>query len=177
MRAILVTGNPGSGKSTVAKELASRGFRAIDPDYDRELSYWLDESGKTVRLEEGPAAPDEAWLRSHRWVWNRLRLEELLAAHHGPTFVCGIALNLEEVLDLFDAVFLLRIDAETQEDRLAAHDLDHPPGRNEAGRQQVRAGRLVFEAQLVAMGAIPIEGNGTPAAVVDNILSRVSGTT
>jgi len=38
--AYLVTGNPGSGKSTVAEELRVRGITAIDPDYDPDLSYW-----------------------------------------------------------------------------------------------------------------------------------------
>jgi predicted ATPase len=39
MAAFLVTGNPGSGKTTLAAELARRGLVAIDPDYDAELSY------------------------------------------------------------------------------------------------------------------------------------------
>jgi len=38
--AYLVTGNQGSGKSTVAAELVRRGHIAIDSDYDPELSYW-----------------------------------------------------------------------------------------------------------------------------------------
>jgi hypothetical protein len=32
-------------------------------------------------------------------------------------------------LDVFDLVFLLHIDARTQEARLAAHDAHNPPGR------------------------------------------------
>jgi len=42
VQAFLVTGNPGSGKSMVADELARRGFAALVPDYDPELSHWLD---------------------------------------------------------------------------------------------------------------------------------------
>jgi hypothetical protein len=45
----------------------------------------------------------------------------------GAVFVCGIALNIDQVLDLFDLLFLLRIDAETQEERLLAYDTGHPP--------------------------------------------------
>ena len=136
VQAFLVTGNPGSGKSTVAAELARRGFVALDPDYDPELSHWLDTDGRRTDLMDGPPAPTEEWLRSHRWVWSRLRLEELLAASDAPVFVCGIALNQHELLDLFIKDFLLRIDDRTQEDRLVADDRAHPPGRNEAGRQQ-----------------------------------------
>jgi hypothetical protein len=43
MAAYLVTGNPGSGKTTLVTELTSRGLVAIDPDYDAELSFWEDD--------------------------------------------------------------------------------------------------------------------------------------
>src|SRR4030081_2203883 len=134
MAAFLVTGNPGAGKSTLAQELARRGLATIDPDYDPELSFWEDDAGNRVSKSEGPAAPDEQWLRETRWVWNRHRLQDLLTQQPGPVFVCGIALNIDQVLDLFDRLFLLRIDADTQEQRLLAHDTSHPPRRSEAGR-------------------------------------------
>ena len=72
-----------------------------------------------------------------------------LARSDAPVFVCGIALNQHELLDLFIKDFLLRIDDRTQEDRLVAHDRAHPPGRNEAGRQQIREGRATFEAAML----------------------------
>src|SRR5947207_6179657 len=125
MAAFLVTGNPGSGKSTLAQELARRELATTDPDYDPELSYWEDDAGKWVSKAEGPASPDEQWLRTHRWVWNRSRLQHLLTQQQGPIFVCGIALNIEQILDLFDRHFLLRIDSDTQEERLLAHDTSH----------------------------------------------------
>jgi hypothetical protein len=175
MAAFLVTGNPGSGKSTLARELARRGLATIDPDYDPALSYWEDDAGNRVPKTEGPAAPDERWLRAHRWVWNRFRLQALLTQQQGPVFVCGIALNIDQVLDLFDCLFLLRIDADTQEERLLAHDTSHPPGRNEAGRQQIRDGRPVFESQMLKLGAIAVDGTASTDAVADRLLALVFG--
>src|SRR6266581_2605889 len=59
MAAFLVTGNPGSGKTTLAAELARRGLVAIDPDYDAELSYWEDDvpaSASAAAYNSGAAA-------------------------------------------------------------------------------------------------------------------------
>ena len=55
MPAFLVTGNPGSGKSELARELTRRGVSAIDPDDDPGLTHWKDAAGYQVN---GPALPD-----------------------------------------------------------------------------------------------------------------------
>jgi len=172
--AYLVTGNPGSGKSSVAQELARRGLAAVDPDHDPELSYWEDPAGARVLLVDGPPDPDQEWLRSHRWVWSRERMEQRLAEHDGPVFVCGIALNIDQFLGVFERIFLLQIDAATQEARLIAHDAANPPGRSEAGRQEIRDGRTVFEKEMLRLGAMAIDGTSPTAVVVDQILAVVA---
>lgn len=135
MPAFLVTGNPGSGKTTLARELVHRGLSAIDPDDDRELSYWEDATGARV---SGPTRPDRVWLQSHRWVWSRPALERVLARYRHPVFVCGIARNQGDLLDLFERIFLLHIDAQTQEDRLELHDrADRQHRRSADGRQEI----------------------------------------
>jgi hypothetical protein len=169
MRAFLVTRNPGSGKSSLAQELAGRGRQAIDADNDPNLSHWQDAAGNLV---DGPRSPDERWLRSHRRVWRRSRMQEVLAGHDGTVFVCGIARNIDELLDLFDRVFLLHIDGPTQEARLITYDALHP-SRSEAGRQEIRDGRAVFEAQMLRLCAIALDGTEQTGWVADQILALV----
>ncbi len=100
-------------------------------------------------------------------------MEELLAGYDRAVFICGIATNQDQLLDLFDRVFLLQIDGRTQEGRLAAHDAHNPPGRSEAGRQQIRDGRAVFEAQMLRLGAIALDGRAPAALVADELLALV----
>jgi hypothetical protein len=88
---------------------------------------------------------------------------------------CGIALNIHQVVDLFERIFLLPIDADTQEQRLLAYDARNPPGRSEAGRQQIREGRPIFESQMLELGAIALDGTAPTSRVADQLLAFVVG--
>jgi adenylate kinase family enzyme len=165
MRTFLITGNPGSGKSTLAAELSRRGHVAIDAD---DLASWEDGSGVPV---EPPSQVDEAWQLTHRWVWNRARLEAAIAASDDTTgliFVCGIALNQDEMLDLFERVFLLVIEADAQEARLARATSSQ---RTEGVKQQIREGRPILQARMLAAGAVPLDATASPVFLADTVLA------
>ncbi|WP_250005660.1 hypothetical protein [Actinoplanes sp. M2I2] len=167
MRAFLITGNPGSGKSTLAAELSRRGQVAIDAD---DLASWEDDSGVAV---ESPGPVGEAWQLAHRWVWVRARLEAAFAAHEGSAeavFVCGIAQNQDEMLDLFERLFLLVIDSAAQEERLARATSAQ---RTEGVKQQIRDGRPGFQARMLALGAVPLDGTASPSVLADAVLASV----
>jgi shikimate kinase len=170
MRAFLITGNPGSGKSTLAAELSRRGLVAVDAD---DLAFWEDSAG--VRICQPPGAGDD-WRGGHRWVWSRARIEEVIAASGGDAgrvFFCGIARNQTEMLDLFEKVFLLVIDDDTQIARLAGPAQATSPVRPEAVRRQIREGRHVFQAQMLARGAITLDGTASPRVLADSLLAYI----
>ena len=68
MKRVLITGMSGTGKSTVIAELAARGYRAVDTDYDG-YSHLVDAAPGEVT---GPGNGKD-------WVWREERIEELLS--------------------------------------------------------------------------------------------------
>lgn len=129
---VLITGNPGSGKTAMAAELTRLGHDTIDADH--EIARW----------EDGPDG--------RRWTWDRDRLEQVIRLTPG-LFVCGIAINLRDMLDLFDQVFLLSIDAATQIQRLASAG-----DREPILWQPIIDGRPVFEEEMRTVGATVLDG-------------------
>jgi dephospho-CoA kinase len=166
--AVLITGNPGSGKTTLASELARRGCAVIDAD---DIAGWETNSGVPVSQ---PVPASEEWLLRHRWVWSRSRVATVITERSSPgrpLFVCGIAVNQREMLDLFDHVFLLTLDHETQVERLNAPSNAH---RTVALRAQILDGRPVFEAQMLAAGAIALDGRLPTPTLAGHILDDIA---
>jgi len=171
MLAYLITGNPGSGKSTLAVELTRRGLIAVDTD---ELAFWANDAGIPA---DPPVDADEHWRLAHRWVWSRERIEQAIAqtadAGHS-VFFCGIAQNQTEMLDLFEKVFLLAIDYDTQLARLALASRTVSPDRTEAIKKQITDGRLAFQSQMLALAAIPLDATAPPHLIADRLLSHLA---
>ena len=58
---------------------------------------------------------------------------------------------------------------------MLAYDSTNPPGRTEAGRTADRDGRPVFEAQMLELGAVALDGTAPTATVADQLLTFVFG--
>ena len=145
-----VTGVSGSGKTTVARELARRGFAAVDAD-------------ETVAAWVGP-----------EWEWIPPRLNAVLDADHaGPLFVCGNANNQRDFYHRFDAVFLLRVDAETMLRRVDDPERDNDFGRSPEQRRLLLEWLPGFHDELVAAGAVEVGAAAPLVEVVDAVTAQV----
>ena len=167
MPAFLITGNPAAGKTSMAVELTRRGLTAIDTD---ELAGWETTTG--VQVSQPEHASDE-WLLSHRWVWSRARMEGMIRAHTSAgqhIFVCGIATNQREMLDLFEKVFLVSLDQETQLERLDKPSNAH---RNAALRAQIVNGRPLFEQEMRSAGVVDLDARQPITILASSILEDI----
>ncbi|NDL60533.1 AAA family ATPase [Phytoactinopolyspora sp. XMNu-373] len=102
MSRILVTGMSGVGKSSLLEELAQRGHRTVDTDYDD----WV--------LTDG--------------LWDEPRMSELLACHP-DVVVSGTVENQGHFYDRFEHVVLLSAPVDVLIERVATRT-NNPYGRS-----------------------------------------------
>tara|TARA_R110000824_G_scaffold155226_6_gene327776 strand:+ start:70332 stop:70820 length:489 start_codon:yes stop_codon:yes gene_type:complete len=158
VRNYLIEGVSGTGKTSVCDELQRRGHHAIHGD--RDLAYQGDpETGEPLN-GSGHA--------HHIWDINKVKV--LIAEQTQPmTFFCGGSRNFQHFIHLFDKVFVLDIDIDTLNQRLAARPQDEWGGH--AAEREFIA-RLHATQEDIPKGGIIINATASLTRVVDEILSQ-----
>ena len=159
----LIEGVSCTGKTTVCTELQRRGYHAIHGD--RELAYW----GNLTTGEPVNGRTDEP----RSWLWNVEKVKALAADHsHAATFFCGGSRNSDHFIGLFDDVFVLEIDLDTLNQRLAARPKDEWGGTAREGEFFARLQHQTKEG--LPQNATIIDATAPLATVVDTILASAN---
>lgn len=160
----LIDGISCAGKTTVGNELQRRGCHVIHGD--EELAYWGDpNTGQPAQGNSG----------GHRaWIWDMEKVRALAAdPNHPATFFCGGSRNSERFIGLFDEVFVLEIDLDTLNRRLAARPENAWGGTASEGEAFAR---LQYATKVgLPRNAITIDATAPLSSVVDTILDHASG--
>jgi shikimate kinase len=164
----LITGVPGSGKSTVARELSRRGFSAIDADEDESLAGWIN----IGRTEASASTALSDWCATHRWQWDPSHLAHLIASSgEEALFICGGAANLDDLADSFANIVALEIDVETLAERLDAIDRASGIAVSEGDtRDQINRWLPRDQQHLRELGAVMIDGRRSIEQVTSSVL-------
>jgi len=116
-KSILITGVAGSGKSAVCKELKKLGYPAYDVESVGGLFKMVDR--KTGRKTTNYDNDSLESVKQHDWMCNKKKLKQLIKSNSkAVVFYCGTASNLDEVLSLFDKIFLLKVSSKILCERL-----------------------------------------------------------
>lgn len=109
MKCILLTGMSGTGKSTVIKQLAARGYKTVD----------MDEPGWSEYAPDG------------EWVWREDRVHDLFASLRDDDvlFLSGCAVNQVKFYPQFDKIVLLSAPAAVIVERLRTRT-NNPYGKH-----------------------------------------------
>ncbi|MGK2228663.1 MAG: adenylate kinase family enzyme [Devosia sp.] len=169
IRNYLIEGVSGSGKTSVAEELQRRGYHVIHGD--RVLAYHGDpQTGARLEPPRGPGVADSAaWVNAH-WIWPVDTVRSLVADQgEAITFFCGASRNSRHFIDLFDAVFVLEIDAQTLTRRLVGRPEDEFGG---LPAERALVMQLHATKENIPERGTAIDATAPLARVVDDILAR-----
>lgn len=167
-----MTGNSGSGKSTVCESLARRGWTALDADHDG-YSCWVDRTSGRI-AHDSPDPVPAGWLDSYAWRIDPARVSELVEVARGSTvFLCGSAENETEVLYLFDRMICRAIDAETLRERLLART-NNAFGKHPEELAAALDDNHAIPARYARSGAVLIDGTQPPEMVVDAVVAAAA---
>jgi thymidylate kinase len=165
----LIEGVSGTGKTTVAEELQRRGHHVIHGD--RALSYVGDpETGEPLGEPPDDGVTDRLRWGHEHWIWPVDKVRSMVAdRRHAMSFFCGGARNSHRFIDLFDEVFILDIDRDTLNRRLAARPQDEFGGRP-AERELIV--RLHTTKEDIPKRGLVIDATAPIERVVDEILEK-----
>lgn len=165
----LIEGVSCTGKTSVCDELRRRGYHSIHGD--RDLAYWGDP--KTGEPLDGSA------YEHHTWIWDVDKVRALVADQsHAASFFCGGSRNFDRFIDLFDGVFVLEVDLDTLNRRLAARPEDewgdHVVGDHGRASEREFIARLHATKEDIPKNAIIIDATAPISRVVDAILGNAN---
>jgi hypothetical protein len=164
----LVTGYPGTGKSSVARELQKRGHIAYDTEAMHGYMHLQSvTSGKKIAL---PSPVPRGWFdTTGNYNWDIPRVSALLNAHE-DVYICALADNQEILYDVFDCIFLLLLDEVELEKRLFLRTTTNY-GKDAGELADILMLHRPFEQSLLNRGAISIDVSKAVPDVVDEILN------
>lgn len=166
----LITGVVGAGKSSARRLLEKDGYEGIELD-DKELSSWINKKTGDVGIYSPGMSKN--WLEEHSWIVDKKKLAQILSIEKGvEVFVSGIPSNINDILDLFDAVFLLQISADTISKRLVERTEAGAFGKSADEIADIMSWKDGFIETLIMRGAISIDAEKSVSEVVEEILLK-----
>lgn len=169
-KSILITGISGSGKSSVYRELENHGYKAYDiEDIDGLFAMVNKKTGKVAKNYDNDNLES---VKQHDWICDKKKLQQLVKNNpNGIVFYCGVASNLDDLLPLFDVIFLLEVSPKIICKRLSTRE-SKEFGNTAEVQERVLNWKNWWEDHMCEKGAISIDANRDIQEVTSDILDR-----
>lgn len=170
-KSILITGVAGSGKSAVCDELEKSGYKAFGIEDMKGMFTMIDrETGKKSEIYDND---DLEMVKKHDWICNKQKLKKLIEKNkEGIVFYAGIGSNTDDIMSLFDMIFLLVASPETLTKRLSKRTSEKF-GRKREVQEWMFSWKDWWEKEMEEKGAIIIDANQDLKKVVADIIKKV----
>ena len=146
----LISGLPGTGKTSVCIELQARGYKVIDAD--RSFGY-----------QDGAD-----------WLWDETKVEGVINnAFDGSMFICGSASNRDKYIPKFSKVFILCVDDQTLRHRLLGRTNNNFGKDPDVLTRQIERNQGVKEYSI-NRGRVVVDATQPVKKVVDDILTQTA---
>lgn len=169
-KSILVTGVSGSGKSVLCGELEKLGYKAYDIDDVKGLCRMVHKkTGKPIKNQDNTNLEQ---VRQHDWICNKRKLKSIMRKNpKGMVFYCGSVSNADELLTLFDKIFLLKAHQRVLSKRLSTRTTNDF-GRTREVQRWIFDWRKWWENHMIEQGAVIINANQTLRKVATDIIKK-----
>lgn len=166
-----ITGNAGTGKSSIIYSLKLRGYAAYDIDDTPSIHGYLDRQNGTITdlLPATELRGAEAF-RRYASVFQAAGMKTLLGSSE-TIFIGGSVTNQTDFYPLFDQVFGLIADNASLEQRLA-HRTNNPTGNERADRAYLISISARSRRNLEQAGAWLIDSCQPLETVVTQIINK-----
>ena len=168
-KSILITGISGSGKSSISKKLNELGYKSYGIEEIKSLFSLRDKkTGREIKNHNNNLQS----VKQHSWICDKNKLQKIITKNKDKTtYYCGMASNLNEIISLFDKIFLLKINKKNLNERLN--------NRTTSGfghalnvRKWIFNGEKSLEIAMSKKGAIIIDANNSLNIIVKNIIKN-----
>ena len=170
-KSILITGVAGTGKSAVCDELNKLGYKAFGlEDIDGLFTMIHKKTGKPFKNYDND---NFEMVKQADWICDKKKLQRLMRKNsEGFVFYCGAVSNLDDLLPLFDKIFLLKTSQKILRERLTTRT-SNDFGRTAEVQKWVFSWKSWWENHMKEKGAIVIDAGRSLRKIAENII-RIS---
>lgn len=167
----LITGSAGAGKSSVIRELQSRGFAAYDTDSHPGATLFQHKDGSAAEFPEGAIDWD-----TYEWNWQDKVITPLLSSDT-TVFLGGVATNTHKYYSQFDTIFVLTLDEDTLKKRILGRT-EKDYGKHPDELKGLLEYLPIVQKELLAEpNTYKIDSTKSLGKIVSKVLSRIARST